>query len=79
MNILFDTNVILDVLIHESARYINADAIVTRNVKDFKKAKIKVHSPNDLLNSLRIQGLIDQDEKNDQDDQSDQIPGDKRD
>ncbi|MGD2089684.1 MAG: PIN domain-containing protein [Candidatus Aminicenantes bacterium] len=64
-----------DAIIHESAGCINADAIVTRNVRDFKKAKIKVHSPNDLLNSLRIQALIDQDEKSDQDDQSDQIPG----
>jgi hypothetical protein len=52
--------------------------IVTRNVKDFKKAKINVFSPNELLNSLRMKGLIDQDdqsEQSDQDDQSDQIPG----
>ena len=65
MNILFDTN-------------------VTRNVKDFKKAdfkkaKIKVFSPNELLNSLRMKGLIDQDDQSDQDTQSDQIPGDEKD
>ncbi len=71
-----------DAIIHESAKCINADAIVTRNVKDFKKAKIKVFSPIELLNSLRMQGLIDQDdqsEQSDQDDQSDQIPGDEMD
>jgi predicted nucleic acid-binding protein len=68
-----------DAIIHESARCINADAIVTRNVKDFKKAKIKVHSPIELLNSLRMQGLIDQDDQSDSDSQSDQLPGDEMD
>lgn len=68
-----------DAIIHESAKCINADAIVTRNVKDFKKAKIKVQSPIELLNSLRMLGLIDQDDQNNSDNQSDQIPGDKMD
>jgi hypothetical protein len=39
-----------------------------------------VFSTNELLNSLRMKGLIDQDdqsEQSDQDDQSDQIPGDE--
>lgn len=71
-----------DAIIHESAKCINADCIVTRNVKDFKKAKISVYSPIDLLNSLKMKGLIDQDdqsEQSDQDGKSDQIPGDEMD
>lgn len=80
-----------DAIIHESAKFVNADCIVTRNVKDFKKAKINVYSPIDLLNSLKMKGLIDPDDQegqSDQDDQSeqsdqhgksDQIPGDEMD
>ena len=68
-----------DAIIYESANCIDADAIVTRNVKDFRKAKIKVHSPIELLNSLIMQGLIDQDDQSNSDNQSDQIPGDKMD
>ncbi len=61
-----------DAIIHESARCVNADGIVTRNVKDFKKAKIKVYTPAGLLNSLKMKGLIDQDNQKDQIDQDDQ-------
>lgn len=43
-----------DAIIHESARCINADGIVTRNIKDFKKAKITVYSPAELLHSLKM-------------------------
>jgi predicted nucleic acid-binding protein len=45
-----------DAIIHESARYINADGILTRNAKDFKKAKITVYSPLELLNFLKLPG-----------------------
>lgn len=38
-----------DAIIHESAGRVNADAIVTRNIKDFKKAKINVYSPKELF------------------------------
>jgi predicted nucleic acid-binding protein len=57
-----------DAIIHESAKYINADGILTRNVKDFKKANINVYSPVELLNSLKLMGLIDRDDQEDQGD-----------
>jgi len=41
-----------DAIIHESARSVNIDGIVTRNIKDFKNAKLKIFSPAELLISL---------------------------
>jgi predicted nucleic acid-binding protein len=38
-----------DGVIHESALIVNSQAIVTRNVKDFKKATIAVFTPVDFL------------------------------
>lgn len=67
-----------DAIIHESAKCINADAIVTRNVKDFKKATINVYSPAQLLNSLRMKGLIDKEGQEDQGDKDHQDDNDDR-
>lgn len=41
-----------DAIIHESARAVNADIIVTRNLKDYTKAEITINSPTDLLKAL---------------------------
>jgi predicted nucleic acid-binding protein len=38
-----------DAVLHESARLNNIEAIVTRNVKDFKNASIKVYDPEELI------------------------------
>lgn len=38
-----------DAVVHESACSIQADAIVTRNLRDFKKSRIPVHPPQELL------------------------------
>lgn len=38
-----------DAVIHQSAVGINADGIVTRNIKDFKKSKLTIYSPEELL------------------------------
>jgi len=37
-----------DAIIYNSALQVNADGIVTRNVKDFKAAKINVYQPYEL-------------------------------
>jgi predicted nucleic acid-binding protein len=41
-----------DAVIHEAACHIGADAIVTRNQKDFKKSIIPVYSSEELTNIL---------------------------
>jgi predicted nucleic acid-binding protein len=41
-----------DAVIAEAARLSNADVIVTRNEKDFKKSRVQVHSPTSLLAAL---------------------------
>jgi predicted nucleic acid-binding protein len=41
-----------DGVIHESAGLIGADGIVTRDPKGFKKAGIRIYSPDELLNNL---------------------------
>lgn len=43
-----------DAIIHESARVENVDGIVTRNIKDFKEASIRVYSPRELLDTLKL-------------------------
>jgi len=48
LRVLFDTNVGL----HEAAVHAGAEAIVTRSVKDFTKAKLLVFSPLELLAAL---------------------------
>jgi len=41
-----------DAVLHESARHAGAEYIITRNIKDFKKAKIPVFTPTELLSML---------------------------
>ncbi len=41
-----------DAVIHEAARHVGADAIVSRNVKDFKRSIIPVYTPNELSKIL---------------------------
>jgi predicted nucleic acid-binding protein len=43
-----------DAVQHESAVAENLDAIVTRNIKDFKNASIQVYSPDEFLQILQI-------------------------
>jgi predicted nucleic acid-binding protein len=38
-----------DAVVHQSAIGVNADGIVTRNAVDFKKSKIAVYSPAELI------------------------------
>jgi len=45
-----------DAVTHESARQVNAQAIVTRNLRHFKHSLIPVHSPGDLLALLEARG-----------------------
>ena len=42
-----------DAVPHECARLKNPDAIVTRNVKDYKNVRIKIYSPTDFIESLK--------------------------
>lgn len=42
-----------DAVLHEAAVAANAEAIVTRNVDDFRRAQIPVHAPTALLSLLR--------------------------
>lgn len=42
-----------DAVLHESARSSNVEAIVTRNVKDFKYASVKVYDPEELTGIIR--------------------------
>lgn len=39
-----------DAVIHEAACHAGADAIVTRNRKDFSKSRIPVYSPQEMVN-----------------------------
>jgi len=41
-----------DSVLHEAARHANVEYIITRNIKDFKKAKIPVFTPVEFLNML---------------------------
>ena len=42
-----------DAVIHEAACHVGADAIVTRNQKDFKKSRLPVHSAEEMAKILR--------------------------
>jgi predicted nucleic acid-binding protein len=46
-----------DGVIHEAARFTGADGIVTRDPKGFKKAEIRIYSPEELIQEL-IKSLI---------------------
>jgi len=41
-----------DGVIHEAARFIEADGIVTRDLKGFKKSRIRTYTPDELLGIL---------------------------
>jgi hypothetical protein len=38
-----------DAVIFEAARHVDAQAIITRNTRDFKKSVIPIHSPLEML------------------------------
>lgn len=38
-----------DAVLHEAARHLKLDAIITRNQSDFKQAKIAIYSPQEFL------------------------------
>lgn len=44
-----------DSVVHEAGRAAGADCIVTRNLKDYKKAQIPVYSPTEFLKALEVQ------------------------
>ena len=45
-----------DAVIHEAACLVGADAIVTRNQKDYKKSRISVYSSEEMARILASQG-----------------------
>ncbi len=44
-----------DAVLHEAARQVDADALVTRNERDFKKAVLTVYGPGELINMVSAQ------------------------
>ena len=42
-----------DAVVHEAAVHVGAQGIVTRNPQDFKRAKLRVYSPEELQGMLR--------------------------
>jgi hypothetical protein len=44
-----------DAVTHEAARQVDAQAIVTRNLRDFKRSAIPVYSPGDMLAVLEAE------------------------
>jgi len=42
-----------DAVVHESARNAGAVGIVTRNVKDYRSAKLSIYSPKELLGAVQ--------------------------
>lgn len=47
-----------DSVLAEAAKQVGANALVTRNARDFKKAGIPVHSPEELLVFLKLSGPL---------------------
>lgn len=45
-------------VIHEAACHVGADAIVTRNLKDFKKSRISVYTSEELARFLTAQNSV---------------------
>jgi len=41
-----------DAVIYQSARHVGAEAIVTRDIKGFKKSKLPIYSPTEMLKIL---------------------------
>ena len=52
-----DFNDFEDAVIHEAACHVGADAIVTRNQKDFKKSRIPVYSSEEMAKILSSQSV----------------------
>ena len=50
-----DFNDFEDAVIHEAACHVGADAIITRNLKDFKKSRISVYTSDELVRILNSQ------------------------
>ena len=44
-----------DAVLHEAARQVGADALVTRNGKDFRRAKLAVYGPEDFISAIVAQ------------------------
>jgi predicted nucleic acid-binding protein len=42
-----------DAVIYEAARHVDAQALVTRNTRDFKQSVIPIHQPSELLHILQ--------------------------
>ena len=42
-----------DAVVYQSAFFNNCDGIVTSNTKDFKKSKINIYNPKELLNAIK--------------------------
>jgi predicted nucleic acid-binding protein len=55
--LLADFNDFEDAVIHEAACHVGADAIVTRNQKDFKKSRISVYSSEEMAKILASQNI----------------------
>jgi hypothetical protein len=53
MRILLDNDVIQDFVQHACAEAENLDAIVTRNLSDYKNARLPVYSPAEFLSQLK--------------------------
>ena len=52
-----DFNDFEDAVVHEAACHVGADAIVTRNQKDFRKSAISVYSSAELARILSVQTI----------------------
>jgi predicted nucleic acid-binding protein len=46
-----------DAVIHQAACLVGADAIITRNKKDFKKSRVPVYSSEEMAHTLNSQSL----------------------
>lgn len=52
--LLLDFNDFEDAVIHEAASNLGVDAIVTRNLKDFKKSRVAVYSSQEMAKILTM-------------------------
>ena len=43
-----------DAVVHEAARTVDVDGIVTRNVRDFEGAELSIYSPVELVAALEL-------------------------
>jgi predicted nucleic acid-binding protein len=57
-----DFNDFEDAVIYEAACHVGADAIVTRNLKDFKKSRISVYTSEEFVRILTAQNSGQQDQ-----------------